>query len=149
MSGYKYGVVGGPGQDLDFLILPCVYYSWSNLKPFNGRGSTAGYQAQSPWRQGPDAFSGVKIVPEAAQRSILSYHLWPARDQPRSKLGNIESLRNKPYCPGVCPWEAGGRLPPVRSFLTGERAEGVPDCQSWPCILLPSGSHDDNGHIGL
>lgn len=67
MSGYKYGVVGGPGQDLDFLILPRVYYSWSNLKPFNERGSTAGYQAQSPWRQGPEAFSGVKIVPEEAE----------------------------------------------------------------------------------
>lgn len=43
----------------------------------------------------------------------------------------------------------GREAAPIRSFLTGERAEGVPDCQSWPCILLPSGGHDDNGHLGL
>lgn len=87
--------------------------------------------------------SGVNIVLEEAQRSNPELPLVACQRSATEQTGEHWKPEEQTLLPQGLSMGRGLEAAPMGSFLTGEEAEGVPDCQSWPCILLPSGIHDD------
>lgn len=93
--------------------------------------------------------SGVKIVLKEAQRSNPELQFVAHQIQATEQTGERWKSKEQTLLPRGLSEGKGPEAAPIGSLLTGKEADGIPDCQSWPCILLPSGVHDDSGDIGL